>query len=194
MLAGIWPLVSARNAEFMKNELRVSVPDEIITRMSRAASGDPKSLDGEGSNMAWAGGVCLIMFSKPGFDLEGAFSALKGERGLTVERGYTAIGVQALVVYHGEGPRIAITHTTGPQALRQAIHLGNGEAIRYADGLGGCDALFWVSVNHLRVASKDRQGLVAVQKSLLRATGGYLYRSWDDHIYSAAEPPADFVA
>src|ERR1700675_4416385 len=38
VIAGIWPLVSARNAEFMKNELRVSVPDEIMNRMTRAAS------------------------------------------------------------------------------------------------------------------------------------------------------------
>jgi homocysteine S-methyltransferase len=38
VVAGIWPLVSARNAEFMKNELRVSVPDEIMNRMTRAAS------------------------------------------------------------------------------------------------------------------------------------------------------------
>src|SRR5206468_12961487 len=27
VVAGIWPLVSVRNAEFMKNELRVSVPE-----------------------------------------------------------------------------------------------------------------------------------------------------------------------
>ena len=38
VIAGIWPLVSARNAEFMKNELRVSVPDEVMNRMTRAAS------------------------------------------------------------------------------------------------------------------------------------------------------------
>lgn len=38
VLAGIWPLVSARNAEFMKNELRVSVPDTILERMVRAKS------------------------------------------------------------------------------------------------------------------------------------------------------------
>ncbi|HZQ25118.1 MAG TPA: bifunctional homocysteine S-methyltransferase/methylenetetrahydrofolate reductase [Terriglobales bacterium] len=38
VVAGIWPLVSVRNAEFMKNELRVSVPDSILERMSRAAS------------------------------------------------------------------------------------------------------------------------------------------------------------
>jgi homocysteine S-methyltransferase len=46
VVAGIWPLVSARNAEFMKNELRVSVPDEIITRMSRAASGEAARAEG----------------------------------------------------------------------------------------------------------------------------------------------------
>jgi homocysteine S-methyltransferase len=38
VVAGIWPLVSVRNAEFMKNELRVSVPDAILDRMARAAT------------------------------------------------------------------------------------------------------------------------------------------------------------
>ena len=38
VVAGIWPLVSLRNAEFMRNELRVSVPDAILERMSRAPS------------------------------------------------------------------------------------------------------------------------------------------------------------
>ncbi len=36
VVAGIWPLTSTRNAEFMKNELRVSIPDEIFTRMGKA--------------------------------------------------------------------------------------------------------------------------------------------------------------
>ncbi|HEY0757785.1 MAG TPA: bifunctional homocysteine S-methyltransferase/methylenetetrahydrofolate reductase [Acidisarcina sp.] len=35
VIAGIWPLTSLRNAEFMKNDLRVSVPDEILLRMQR---------------------------------------------------------------------------------------------------------------------------------------------------------------
>ncbi|MBA3914889.1 MAG: bifunctional homocysteine S-methyltransferase/methylenetetrahydrofolate reductase [Acidobacteriales bacterium] len=38
LIAGIWPLVSLRNAEFMQNELRVSIPDEIFDRMARAQS------------------------------------------------------------------------------------------------------------------------------------------------------------
>jgi methionine synthase / methylenetetrahydrofolate reductase(NADPH) len=37
VVAGIWPLVSARNAEFLANEVPgVSVPDEIISRMRKA--------------------------------------------------------------------------------------------------------------------------------------------------------------
>jgi methionine synthase I (cobalamin-dependent)/5,10-methylenetetrahydrofolate reductase len=36
VVAGIWPLLSVRNAEFMRNELRVSVPDSVIERMARA--------------------------------------------------------------------------------------------------------------------------------------------------------------
>jgi homocysteine S-methyltransferase len=50
VIAGIWPLVSARNAEFMKNELRVSVPDEILSRMTRAAS--PEAAREEGVAIA----------------------------------------------------------------------------------------------------------------------------------------------
>jgi methionine synthase / methylenetetrahydrofolate reductase(NADPH) len=50
VIAGIWPLVSARNAEFMKNELRVSVPDSILERMSRASS--PESAREEGVAIA----------------------------------------------------------------------------------------------------------------------------------------------
>jgi len=50
VIAGIWPLVSARNAEFMKNELRVSVPDEVLNRMTRAAG--PEAAREEGVAIA----------------------------------------------------------------------------------------------------------------------------------------------
>jgi methionine synthase I (cobalamin-dependent)/5,10-methylenetetrahydrofolate reductase len=46
VLAGIWPLVSVRNAEFMKNELRVSVPDAIVERMGRAANAEAARAQG----------------------------------------------------------------------------------------------------------------------------------------------------
>ena len=38
VIAGIWPLTSLRNAEFMKNDLRVSVPDSILVRMQQAST------------------------------------------------------------------------------------------------------------------------------------------------------------
>jgi len=50
VIAGIWPLVSARNAEFMKNELRVSVPDSILERMTKAAN--PEAARAEGIAIA----------------------------------------------------------------------------------------------------------------------------------------------
>jgi methionine synthase I (cobalamin-dependent)/5,10-methylenetetrahydrofolate reductase len=50
VVAGIWPLVSVRNAEFMKNELRVSVPDSILERMARAAN--PEAARAEGVAIA----------------------------------------------------------------------------------------------------------------------------------------------
>jgi methionine synthase I (cobalamin-dependent)/5,10-methylenetetrahydrofolate reductase len=50
VVAGIWPLVSVRNAEFMKNELRVSVPDTILERMARAQN--PEAARAEGVAIA----------------------------------------------------------------------------------------------------------------------------------------------
>jgi methionine synthase / methylenetetrahydrofolate reductase(NADPH) len=50
VIAGIWPLVSVRNAEFMKNELRVSVPDAILERMARAKT--PEAAREEGVAIA----------------------------------------------------------------------------------------------------------------------------------------------
>jgi methionine synthase / methylenetetrahydrofolate reductase(NADPH) len=46
IVAGIWPLTSLRNAEFMKNDLRVSVPDEILAGMGRASSPDAARAEG----------------------------------------------------------------------------------------------------------------------------------------------------
>src|SRR5215469_1113073 len=46
VIAGIWPLVSVRNAEFMKNELRVSIPDSVLERMNRATSADAARAEG----------------------------------------------------------------------------------------------------------------------------------------------------
>jgi len=46
VFAGIWPLTSVRNAEFMKNELRVSVPESIISRMAAATTSEAARAEG----------------------------------------------------------------------------------------------------------------------------------------------------
>ena len=47
MIAGIWPLVSYRNAEFLANEVPgVVVPDEILKRMSRVTDKDAAREEG----------------------------------------------------------------------------------------------------------------------------------------------------
>jgi len=50
VIAGIWPLTSLRNAEFMKNDLRVSVPDQILLRMQQADT--PELARAEGVKIA----------------------------------------------------------------------------------------------------------------------------------------------
>jgi methionine synthase I (cobalamin-dependent)/5,10-methylenetetrahydrofolate reductase len=46
VVAGIWPLTSLRNAEFMKNDLRVSMPDEILARMAGAVDKEAALAEG----------------------------------------------------------------------------------------------------------------------------------------------------
>jgi homocysteine S-methyltransferase len=46
VIAGIWPLTSLRNAEFMKNDLRVSMPEEIMLRMAQCATPDAARREG----------------------------------------------------------------------------------------------------------------------------------------------------
>src|ERR1700733_8970804 len=50
VIAGIWPLTSLRNAEFMKNDLRVSMPGGIMARMGAASS--PEAGRAEGVKIA----------------------------------------------------------------------------------------------------------------------------------------------
>ncbi len=53
VIAGIWPLTNLRNAEFMKNDLRVAVPDEIMLRMAAAGEGGgPEASRAEGVRIA----------------------------------------------------------------------------------------------------------------------------------------------
>jgi 5,10-methylenetetrahydrofolate reductase len=46
VIAGIWPLTSLRNAEFMRNDLRVSMPEEIMLRMAQTCSPDAARKEG----------------------------------------------------------------------------------------------------------------------------------------------------
>ena len=50
IIAGIWPLTSLRNAEYMKNDLRISMPEEIMLRMAQADT--PEAARGEGIRIA----------------------------------------------------------------------------------------------------------------------------------------------
>jgi len=50
VIAGIWPLVSLRNAEYMKNDLRVAMPEEVMLRMAQAQT--PEAARAEGIKIA----------------------------------------------------------------------------------------------------------------------------------------------
>ena len=46
VIAGIWPLTSLRNAEFMNNDLRVSMPEEILLRMAQTETPEAARREG----------------------------------------------------------------------------------------------------------------------------------------------------
>ena len=46
IIASIWPLTSLRNAEYMKNDLRLSMPEEIMLRMAQADTPEAASREG----------------------------------------------------------------------------------------------------------------------------------------------------
>ena len=50
VIAGIWPLTSLRNAEFMRNDLRVSMPEAVMQRMAQV--GSPEAARAEGVAIA----------------------------------------------------------------------------------------------------------------------------------------------
>jgi homocysteine S-methyltransferase len=50
VIAGIWPLTSLRNAEFMRTDLRVSMPEAVMLRMAQAES--PEAARAEGIQIA----------------------------------------------------------------------------------------------------------------------------------------------
>jgi homocysteine S-methyltransferase len=53
IVAGIWPLVSLRNAEFLANEVPgITVPDEVLTRMRRASDRGKEAALAEGISIA----------------------------------------------------------------------------------------------------------------------------------------------
>jgi len=52
IVAGIWPLTSLRNAEFMKNDLKVSMPDAILKRMAIATEAGKEVALAEGIKIA----------------------------------------------------------------------------------------------------------------------------------------------
>ncbi|HXE31570.1 MAG TPA: bifunctional homocysteine S-methyltransferase/methylenetetrahydrofolate reductase [Terriglobales bacterium] len=46
LIAGIWPLTSLRQAEFMQNELRVHVPEAVLARMRASSGADAAKREG----------------------------------------------------------------------------------------------------------------------------------------------------
>jgi homocysteine S-methyltransferase len=97
VIAGIWPLVSHRNAEFLANEVPgVTVPDEIIARMRRANEQSKEHAVAEGIAIAREmfdrvrGAVQGIQVSAPFGKVELALQVFEGSLARRPARPVTA--------------------------------------------------------------------------------------------------------
>jgi homocysteine S-methyltransferase len=83
VIAGIWPLTSLRNAEFLANEVPgAQVPEAVLERMREAEAGGPEAAHAEGIRIAQEvldavrGMVQGVQVSTPGGRVEVALEAL----------------------------------------------------------------------------------------------------------------------
>ncbi|RMD93042.1 MAG: bifunctional homocysteine S-methyltransferase/methylenetetrahydrofolate reductase [Calditrichaeota bacterium] len=76
ILAGIWPLVSYRNAEFMNNEIPgISVPDEYMERMQKAQEISPEAAREEGIRIAQEA-IIKLKGHVEGFEINAPFGKI----------------------------------------------------------------------------------------------------------------------
>ena len=87
VIAGLWPLTSLRNAEFLANEVPgVDVPEAVLQRMADAESRDSASARDEGVKIALEafeavrGLVQGIHVTAPGGDVDAALRVVEGAR------------------------------------------------------------------------------------------------------------------
>ena len=75
VVAGVWPLVSHKNAEFMRNEVPgVEVPDAVVQRMSRCKTKE----DGVSMGVEIAQEICAAIASRvAGFQVSAPFGKVK---------------------------------------------------------------------------------------------------------------------
>jgi homocysteine S-methyltransferase len=84
LLAGIWPLTSLRNAEFLANEVGVQVPEAVVERMRRAQTRSAEHAREEGIGLAREvlaqvrPRVQGVQVSAPGGDVDAALAVLAG--------------------------------------------------------------------------------------------------------------------
>ncbi|MGO8717968.1 MAG: bifunctional homocysteine S-methyltransferase/methylenetetrahydrofolate reductase [Acidobacteriaceae bacterium] len=119
VIAGIWPLLSLRNAEFMRNDLRVFVPDEILLRMQQADTPDLARAEGvkiaQEMLIAARGMVQGVQVSAPAGRFEAALTVMES---VLADRS-TASRVEA----DGRGPTVKSGVETGLPA-EQGVKLG----------------------------------------------------------------------
>lgn len=133
--------------------------------------------------MSYRGSVSVILFHKPGFDLEDAFQALAACRGLDVRR--NTDDLYRLDVLRPGGSYLTISFQHGAETQQWLSRLWG--STEQTEALNRCDSCFLIHIENLREVLKDSRELVMIQSVLLQATQGCQYCLWKDELHSVSE-------
>ena len=122
---------------------------------------------------------CGVYFSKPGFSLTEAQPLLGSPNFPAARRG------DVLAVRYKNGPVLFVQHATGEVARREAAWFSRGTD--HEAGMRSCDSVFRISFLDLDEVLDEINTLIHVQATLADATGGYVFRSWNESLDGPGE-------
>jgi hypothetical protein len=119
--------------------------------------------------------ICLLFFRDP----EARFTPARLKK-LFGNRVVTAAGrKQPFGVRWGEGPTLYISITRG-EFVETLIRRLMGRRRKHRHLIPGCDTQIEITFDNLDEVLNEINTLIDIQATLQDATGGLLYRSWND--------------
>jgi hypothetical protein len=119
--------------------------------------------------------ICLLFFRDPEMKVTTTYlKKIIGDEGVTVTG-----KKQPFALRWGDGPTLYASIERGEVAEILASRLMDGRDQEHRSLIAGCDAYIEIKFESLDEVLDEINTLIVVQSALQQATGGLLYRSWN---------------